>query len=98
MRPDRRCKVPESDWSAVLKVVGKGDENTLALDPLASEVEELPVCGPVASAMDYAPKVTRNLPQNWRWQHVVKLASGCTPCQLHEVFRGVAEFEASLVA
>ena len=98
MRPDHRCRVPESDRSAVLLVVRKGDENTLALDPLASEVEELAVCWPVTSAMDYAPKVTRNLPQNWRWQRVVKLPSGCTPCQLHEVFRGVAEFEASLVA
>ena len=51
----------------MLLVVGEGDENTLSLDPLSSEVEELAVCGPVASAMDYAPKVTRYLPQNWRW-------------------------------
>ena len=98
MRQNRRCKVPESDWSAVLLVVGEGDENALALDPLASEVEELAVCGPVASVMDHSPKVTRNLPQSWRWQRVVKLASGCTPCQLYEVFRGGAEFEASLVS
>ena len=25
-------------------------------------------------------KILRNLPQSWRWQRVVKLASVCTPC------------------